>query len=60
MMESLKVGGVNGVVDASFTSTVSDLVAALGPFLEGKKPKDEPSVGGAGQVQPAQGGGTLK
>ena len=50
-MESLKVGGANGTVELSFTSTVSDLVAVLASVMaEMTGGQDE----GAGQAKPMQ------
>ena len=55
-MESLKVGGANGVLEFSFTSTVSDLVAVLASVMA------EMSGGQAGGVQtnPTPKNGSLK
>jgi hypothetical protein len=56
-VESFKVGGANGAVELSFTSTVSDLVAALASAMAEMTGGQD---GGAGQAKPMQKDGSLK
>ena len=56
-MESLKVGGANGAVELSFTSTVSDLVAVLASVMSEMTGGQD---GGAGQAKPMQKNDSLK
>ena len=56
-MESLKVGGANGAVELSFTSTVSDLVAVLASVMSEMTGGQD---GGAGQAKPMQKTDALK
>ena len=58
-LEALKVGGLNGVVEFSISTTVSDLVAALTPFMA--EMGGTPNTGAGGeQTSPARDSGTLK
>ena len=56
-MESLKVGGADGAVELSFTSTVSDLVAVLASVMSEMTGGQD---GGAGQAKPMQKTDALK
>lgn len=56
-MESLKVGGANGAVELSFTSTVSDLVAVLASVMSEMTGGQN---GSAGQAKPMQKSDALK
>ena len=59
VVEALKVGGVNGVLDISFTSTVSDLVAALSPLMAEMKGGSNEGASG-GQAKPLQNNDALR
>ncbi len=54
LLEAVKVGGANGAVAFSANTTISDVVAAVKPFMDEMtdKPKTEPP---AGQASPAPG-----
>ena len=52
-----KVGGANGAVELSFTSTVSDLVAVLASVMSEMTGGQD---GGAGQAKPMQKNDSLK
>ncbi len=55
LLEAVKVGGANGAVEFSAHATISDVIAAVKPFMEAMTDKPK-TVSPAGQANPAPGG----
>lgn len=58
-LEALKVGGLNGVVELTISTTVSDLVAALTPFMAEMMGAQKDGTGGE-RTSSVRDSGTLK